>query len=115
MSKSSRSTSTGTKPTIGTGPSPADGKFLSRRDSIGWTRRIAEGLAVILHRHFLALLIAAYALAALLPGLGQHLRHLTLGEVAVAGDQVTLSVPFILLAFLLLNAGLGAEKSEIRS
>lgn len=70
---------------------------------------------MILHRHFLTLLIAAYALAALLPGLGQHLRHLTLGEVAVTGDQVTLSVPFILLAFLLLNAGLGAEKSEIRS
>lgn len=72
-------------------------------------------MAAILHCHFLGLLIAAYALAALLPGLGQHLRHQTLGEVAVAGDQVTLSVPFLLLAFLLFNAGFGTETSDIRS
>lgn len=70
---------------------------------------------MILQRYFLALLLAAYALAAILPELGQHLRHSSLGEVAIAGDQVTLSVPFILLAFLLLNAGLGTETSEIRS
>jgi bile acid:Na+ symporter, BASS family len=79
----------------------------------------AEGTVAVvsrfLHRWFLALLIASYALAALLPGLGQRMRHLTLGDIAVAGDQVTLSIPFIMLAFLLLNAGLGTETAELRN
>lgn len=75
----------------------------------------AEALAKFLNRYFLALLLVAYLGAALFPGPGQLMRQLTLGEVAVAGDQITVSLPFAMLAFLLLNAGLGTPTAELRT
>lgn len=78
-------------------------------------RTVADSISQFLHRYFLALLLAAYALAAVMPGLGQRMRHMTFGEIAVSGDQVALSLPFAMLAFLLCNAGLATETSELRN
>ncbi len=79
-----------------------------------YARTISEAAARFLHRYFLVLLLVGYGLAAVFPGWGLRMRRLAIGEVAVSADQVTLSLPFLMLAFLLLNAGLATETSALR-
>ncbi len=45
------------------------------------------------HHQFLWLLLAAYAVSAALPSLGQWTRNVTFGELAFHGDRITLSLP----------------------
>lgn len=65
-----------------------------------------------IHRHFLVLLVAAYALAVLWPGPGDAVRRCA---VAVPHVGAAVTLPMLLLAVLLFNAGLGADASEVRS
>jgi BASS family bile acid:Na+ symporter len=74
----------------------------------------AARLAHALHRRFLWLLLGCYAAAALWPAPGLWLRRLSLGEVRVLGERLTLSLPLALLAFLLANAGLGVRAERLR-
>lgn len=67
-----------------------------------------------LHRHFLWLLVGAYAAAALLPGPGLWLKNLTLLEFHFLGKEAGVTLSMLLLALLLLNAGLGADTSRPR-
>jgi BASS family bile acid:Na+ symporter len=67
-----------------------------------------------LHRRFLWLLLAAYAAAALVPGPGLWLKNLTLLEFPFLGEQARVTLPMLMLAVLLLNAGLGADTSRPR-
>ncbi|HEV3440097.1 MAG TPA: bile acid:sodium symporter [Gemmata sp.] len=62
------------------------------------------------HRHFLWLLIVAYVLAALWSGPGESLRRLAVGS---SDTGVAISLPMLLLAVLLFNAGIGANVSEL--
>jgi hypothetical protein len=62
-------------------------------------------LSHFVHGHFLWLLLGAYALAALVPGPGLALGNISLGRV---------SVPMLLLAFILWNAGLGVDTGRLR-
>lgn len=66
----------------------------------------------ITHRHFLWLLIAVYALAAVLPGPGEAIRH---SAVVSSRDHVVITLPMLLLAVLLFNAGIGANVSELKT
>jgi BASS family bile acid:Na+ symporter len=70
-------------------------------------------LAGFLHRHLLGLLIAAYVLAGFAPAAGLWLRSAHLGSVVIAGETVTASLPSLLLALLLFNAGLGVETRHL--
>jgi BASS family bile acid:Na+ symporter len=70
-------------------------------------------LGGFLHRHFLWLLLAAYALAAVQPWLGSAARNITLLRLVVFHETFSLSLPMLLLALLLFNAGLGAAVSEL--
>lgn len=78
----------------------------------------AEGklarLAAFLHRHLLPLLIAAYALAGVAPAAGLWLRSASLGTADVPGGPVAATLPSLLLAALLFNAGLGVEPGRLR-
>jgi BASS family bile acid:Na+ symporter len=75
---------------------------------------LTAGVSHLLHRHFLWLLLGAYAAAALVPGPGLWLKNLTLLEFPFLGEEVRLTLPMLMLAVLLLNAGLGADTSRPR-
>jgi hypothetical protein len=70
-----------------------------------WIARISRAL----NRCFLWLLLAAYAAAALWPQAGLWIRGVSFGELAIFGNRVTFSLPLILLALLLGNAGLAVR------
>ena len=68
-----------------------------------------------LHEHFLWFLLAAYFLAACCPVPGLWLRGVSLAEVTFCGEHTRISMPMVMLAFLLLNAGLGVHAKELRN
>jgi len=78
-------------------------------------RRTLDTLSHFVHEHFLWLLLGTYAVAALLPGPGLTIRHVTLGEVSLLGTPTKLSLPMLMLAFLLFNAGLGVQVGQLRA
>jgi BASS family bile acid:Na+ symporter len=68
-----------------------------------------------MQRRLLWLLLCAYALAWLVSGPGLRLRDLSAGSLPwVRGGRVELSLPLLLLAFLLANAGFGARVQQLR-
>jgi BASS family bile acid:Na+ symporter len=69
-------------------------------------------LSHFVHRHFLWLLLGAYAAAALWPGPGAWLKEVTLGEVTLFGQPTRVTLSMGLLALLLLNAGLGVQTAR---
>jgi BASS family bile acid:Na+ symporter len=71
-------------------------------------------LARLVHRRILLLLIGSYAAAALCPGLGLALRRLSFGQVALCGERTEFTLSMLLLALLLLNAGLGVRTADLR-
>jgi bile acid:Na+ symporter, BASS family len=60
------------------------------------------------------LLIAAYVVAAFVPGPGLWLRGVSLGRVELFGQRFPLAMPGLMLALLLFNAGLGVSLSHLR-
>ena len=63
-----------------------------------------------LHRHFLWLLAGSYLLAAVCPWPGAAIRHAAVLDAGAAG---VVSLPMLLLAFLLFNAGLAADPTDL--
>jgi BASS family bile acid:Na+ symporter len=76
-------------------------------------RNCCDLLGGFVHRHFLLLLLAAYALAAVWPWLGMTVKDIVLTRIVVLHEAVSLTLPMLLLASLLLNAGLSADASEL--
>jgi BASS family bile acid:Na+ symporter len=66
-------------------------------------------LSSFFHTYLLWWLLAAYALAAMVPAFGMMIRHTSLGEITVFQETLSLSLPLIMLAVLLFNAGLGVQ------
>lgn len=67
------------------------------------------GVFHFIHRYFLWLLIGSYVFAGLLPTWGLSIRNVTFGHMTLWGETTRISLPMVMLAFLLLNAGLGIE------
>jgi BASS family bile acid:Na+ symporter len=72
------------------------------------------GVSRFLHRHFLWLLLGAYATAALLPGPGLWLKDADFLLPLSGGGPARVTLPMLMLAVLLLNAGLEADTSRPR-
>jgi BASS family bile acid:Na+ symporter len=68
-----------------------------------------------IHRYFLWLLIGSYVLAGLAPACGLGIRKVTVGHVTLWGETTRVALPMVMLAFLLLNAGLGMEASRLKT
>jgi BASS family bile acid:Na+ symporter len=69
----------------------------------------------LVHEHFLWLLLGSYVVAGFFPGLGLMIRHVSLGQVALLGTPTKLSLPMLMLAFLLFNAGIGVQVARLRA
>ena len=78
-------------------------------------RPLAQSAFHWLHANLLALLLLATALAVFSPGAGQAIRHISLGAVHWGQDSLTVSLPLLMLSFLLFNAGLGIKVAEIKA
>jgi BASS family bile acid:Na+ symporter len=68
-----------------------------------------------MHRHFLWLLIGSYVCAGLCPAVGLSIRNLRFGQVTLWGETTCVSLPMAMLAFLLLNGGLGVETDRLKT
>ena len=78
-------------------------------------RSTLDRISHFVHDRFLWLLLATYAVAAAWPVAGLALRDVSLGRVGPAGGEMILSLPSLMLGFLLLNAGLGVKAAELRN
>jgi BASS family bile acid:Na+ symporter len=83
-----------------------------------WTRRHPNQaiafLGRLIHERFFWFLLAACAAASCCPGPGLWLRGVSFGEVSLWGEKAPLSLPTLMLAFLLFSAGLGVQTAQLR-
>lgn len=75
-------------------------------------KNFVEDFVMVLQRHFIWVIIGAYALAAIVPNFGLWIRNVKLDNVSVFSSKVSFSLPLFLLATLLFNAGLGVKIRE---
>jgi BASS family bile acid:Na+ symporter len=68
----------------------------------------------LIHEHFLWLLLASYAVAAVWPSFGLGIRNLSLGRLSLFHESMHVTLPTLMLGFLLLNAGLGVDVYDLR-
>ncbi|SRR5579883_1034635 len=67
-----------------------------------------------LHRNFIWFLMGSYGVAAVAPRAGLAIKNVSLGHIHLFGEHVHISLPMLLLALLLLNAGLGVRTERLR-
>jgi BASS family bile acid:Na+ symporter len=72
-------------------------------------------VAHFIHHNFLWFLLGSYAVASVFPAPGLWLRDVSLGELTLGGGTTRLSLSMLMLSFLLLNAGLAVEPSQLKS
>ncbi len=72
-----------------------------------------EKLSQVAHNHIIWLLIGSYAVASILPAPGLWLKNLSCGQITLLHQTTTLSVPVLMLAVLLFNAGLEVETPHL--
>jgi BASS family bile acid:Na+ symporter len=68
-----------------------------------------------IHRNILLLVIFAYIFAALKPDTGSWIKKSSLGSLTVIHHSFSFSLPAIVLAILLFNAGLGIILNDLRT
>ncbi|HEX7377649.1 MAG TPA: bile acid:sodium symporter [Pirellulales bacterium] len=78
-------------------------------------RASAGRVAHWIHAKFLWLLLASYVVAGFFPAWGLAMKQLSFGQLHVFQETVRLSLPMLMLSFLLLNAGLGVDLSTFKS
>jgi bile acid:Na+ symporter, BASS family len=79
--------------------------------------RCNETLAAVshfVHKNLLWLMLGSYATAALFPAAGLAIRDASIHGMGPLGVGTKISVSMIMLAALLLNAGLGVRRNQIR-
>jgi BASS family bile acid:Na+ symporter len=80
---------------------------------MGERKNLIAVVSSSLHRHLLCFLLGAYAAAALWPGPGRCLQEVSFGHVALFGETTRVTLPMMMLALMLLNAGLGLQTSSV--
>ena len=68
----------------------------------------------VIHRYFIWVIVASYVIATVLPAFGLWIRNVNLGSVKVVQSTVVFSLPLMMLASLLFNAGLGVKTEELK-
>jgi BASS family bile acid:Na+ symporter len=67
-----------------------------------------------LHRNFIWFLLGSYVVAAVAPQAGLAIKNVSLGRYYLFGESLRMSLPMLLLALLLFNAGLGVQTAQLR-
>ena len=76
----------------------------------GWI----EELAHLLHQRLIWLLLGSYAVAAFAPAFGLWMRDVSVWRMHLFQESTNVTLPMLLLAFLLFNAGLGIRIVSLR-
>jgi BASS family bile acid:Na+ symporter len=71
-------------------------------------------LSRFLHRHFIWFLIGSYLIAGIYPAWGLWMRSIALRDLDLFQEETSITLPMLMLAFLLMNAGLGIDPSQLR-
>lgn len=64
-------------------------------------------VSIFLHHYLIWFIVSSYLLASVFPKLGLQMRDVALWHMNLFQQNTPISIPMVLLAFLLLNAGLG--------
>jgi BASS family bile acid:Na+ symporter len=72
-------------------------------------------ISQFIHRHFLWMLLGAYAIAAVVPAPGLWIRDVRLGDVSIFKTDMHVSLLLVLLAALMFNAGLGVKAAHLQA
>jgi BASS family bile acid:Na+ symporter len=75
---------------------------------------LIDRLAHLAHDNLLWLLLLGYLAAAFLPAAGLWLRGVTVALVPSGSDRARITLPMLLLALLLFNAGLGTSLAHLK-
>ena len=76
--------------------------------------KLVDAISHFIHKNFVLLLLASYALAAIFPKPGLFIRDISLAKHMIFGEQVNFSGPMLLLSLLLFNAGFAIKIAELR-
>ncbi len=76
---------------------------------------LAATLVYVIHKYFIWAIVSSYIVAALLPRFGLWIREFDVALLIAAQGKVNLSLPPLMLAMLVFNAGLGVSLNELRS
>jgi BASS family bile acid:Na+ symporter len=77
-------------------------------------RGFVSTVSHFVHARFLWFLLGSYVVAALWPTFGLWIRDVCLGQIGFGGNEIRISLPMLMLALLLMNAGLGVQTSRLR-
>jgi bile acid:Na+ symporter, BASS family len=66
-----------------------------------------------IHRHFIWMIVSSYIIAAVMPRFGLWIRNVNFGGAGILQSKLVFSLPLLMLATLLFNAGLGAKTEEL--
>ena len=79
---------------------------------IAWKGRMSV-VTNLLHRHLLTLIVVSYALAAACPAVGLWLKDAEILDVVLPLGRLTMTLPKLLLALLLFNAGMRVKVARV--
>jgi BASS family bile acid:Na+ symporter len=77
-------------------------------------KQLTASCSHFVHQHFIWFLIGSYAAAAVWPAVGLWMRDVSFGEIDLFREKTTVTLPMVMLALLLANAGLWVETSGLK-
>ena len=77
--------------------------------------RLIDAISHYIHHRFIWLLLGSYVVAAVFPDLGLWMKNVSFGQITLFKEKTKLVLPVLLLSFLLFNAGLGVQASQLRT
>ena len=75
--------------------------------------RLIAAVQHVIHKYFIWIIVSSYVIAATFPAFGLLIRGAEFGSVEIVQTHINFSLPPMMLAFLLFNAGLGIRTSEL--